>query len=218
MTSYQFDELLSLYKKYRMKKFFYSISKIFFVSIIFFITFIIYQDKNKIKKDYKKYINFFQKDNTKPLNNKNNLNKPKKKDNNIIRKKFVAKKNIKQNKNHLNFKKKIAKNSKRKTKKSFTIKIKKRKSLKALLVNEKNKRTYASAIALANYFLERKKYAKAVKWSIKASKREPSRSFSWILYARAKVRLGEKEKAKRALKIYLKNNDSKEAQNLLDTL
>ncbi len=112
---------------------------------------------------------------------------------------------------------------KRKPKKShdsdtFQLKITKQKNFYNLLLDYKNKPSYATAIRLAQFYTNEKDYNKAIKWSIEASKKDPSQAMSWILYAKAKKALGNIDVAKKALAIYLKHNASQEAQDLLDSL
>ncbi len=108
---------------------------------------------------------------------------------------------------------------KRKTKKIEksklnTIEIKDEKTLKKnfLLYGD-----YQSAISLSKLFFEQKKYNKAIKWAIKATKYAPGKDEPWIIYAKSKERLGQKELAIKALKTYLKNHSSKKAKKLLKT-
>ncbi|NPA81364.1 MAG: hypothetical protein GXO31_02020 [Epsilonproteobacteria bacterium] len=109
---------------------------------------------------------------------------------------------------------------KRKTKKREkealnTVEIKDEKTLKR---NFDLFGDYKSAISLAKLFLEKKKYKKAIKWSIKAARYAPGKAEPWIIYAKAKESLGQKKLAIKALKTYLNNHKSKEAENLLKKL
>lgn len=100
----------------------------------------------------------------------------------------------------------------------FQLKVSQRESLYKLLVDYKDKKSYAAAIRIAHFYLREKDYEKAVKWAVEASKKDPTQAESWIVYARAKKALGKPDVAKRALSIYLKHNYSQPAQNLLDSL
>ncbi len=74
---------------------------------------------------------------------------------------------------------------------------------------------YKSAISLSKLFLEKKNYQKAIKWAIRATKYAPKNDEPWIIYAKAKASMGQKELAIKALKTYLKKHKSKRVQELL---
>ncbi len=92
------------------------------------------------------------------------------------------------------------------------IKIKDEKTLKKefVLYND-----YKSAISLSKLFFERKKYKKAVKWAIKASRYNPGADEPWLIYAKVKKSEGRVELAVKALKTYLKSHKSERARRLL---
>lgn len=94
----------------------------------------------------------------------------------------------------------------------------KEKSLEQLTANQAKSKSYSSTISLANYHYSKKEYESAIKWAIEASKLNKSKERPWIVYAKSKIALGKEEIAKKALELYLKKNQSKEAQALLDTL
>lgn len=100
----------------------------------------------------------------------------------------------------------------------FQLRVKQRESLYKLLVAYKDQKSYSAAIKIAHFYLEEKEYEKAVKWAVEASKKDPTKADSWIVYAQAKKALGKPEIAKRALSIFLKHNHSQAAQNLLNSL
>ncbi len=100
----------------------------------------------------------------------------------------------------------------------FQLQVTQRESLYRMLVDYKDKKSYKTAIKIAQFYLLQKEYKKAVKWAVEASKKDPSQAQSWIIYAKAKQALGKPDVAKRALAIYLKHNSSKEAQELLNAL
>ncbi|MCH9813464.1 MAG: hypothetical protein K0U47_05915 [Epsilonproteobacteria bacterium] len=101
---------------------------------------------------------------------------------------------------------------------SFKLQVNERKSLYKLLTEHKEKNTYQSAINIAQFYFDEKDYAQAITWSVKASKQDPRQSLPWIIYAKSKVTQGKTKVAKKALSIYLKHTNSKEVQNLLDSL
>ncbi len=97
-------------------------------------------------------------------------------------------------------------------KKLNNIKIEDEKTLKQnyLLYGD-----YKSAISLSKLFLEKKNYKKAIKWAIRATKYAPGDDEPWIIYAKAKASMGQKELAIKTLKTYLKKHKSKRAEKLL---
>ncbi len=101
---------------------------------------------------------------------------------------------------------------------TFKLEVKERKSLYKLLVADKEKNSYGSALSVAKFYYDEKDYEKSVAWAVKASKKDAKQSLPWILYAKSKVILGQPKVAKKALSLYLKHNNSKEARKLLDTL
>ncbi|BDY11988.1 CDC27 family protein [Hydrogenimonas cancrithermarum] len=80
------------------------------------------------------------------------------------------------------------------------------------------KRDPKLATYIAQSFYKKKNYNEAVKWSIMANSLEPSNEESWLLYARAKVKLGKKEDAINALRIYLNQYSSRKVKSYLHSL
>lgn len=74
------------------------------------------------------------------------------------------------------------------------------------------------ALYIAQSFYNKRAYEEAVRWSIMANSIDPSNEESWIVYAKAKVRLNRKEEAIKALKIYLNQYVSKKVQTYLKYL
>lgn len=71
------------------------------------------------------------------------------------------------------------------------------------------------ALMLAEEYYISKNYQDSNKWSIIANTIDAENEKSWILFAKSKLKLGQKQDAISALEAYLKNNKSKVAQNLL---
>jgi len=112
------------------------------------------------------------------------------------------------------YKRKTAKGEKAQKKKELNIiEIKNEKTLKKdfSLYND-----YKSALSLAKLFYEQKKYSKAIKWSIKASRYNPGADEPWIIYAKSKNAQNQKRLAIKALKAYLNNHKSKKVTALLN--
>ena len=74
------------------------------------------------------------------------------------------------------------------------------------------------AAYIAQSFFKKGNYKETVRWSIIANSLEPSNEASWILFAKAKMKLGQKEDAVRALKIYLNQYPSRKVRSYLETL
>jgi hypothetical protein len=101
----------------------------------------------------------------------------------------------------------------------FRLQVTTKKSSKQQLLEfHRKKNSYSSAIALASYFYSKREYEDAIKWAILASKKNKFKEKPWLIYAKSKNAIGEVDKAKKALNLYLKKNESKSARNLLDSL
>lgn len=87
-----------------------------------------------------------------------------------------------------------------------------------LMTIEKSKPSYASAYDLAENFYKNKNYKKTAQWAVTASNRSPKNDKAWILYAKAKLKVGQKARAKKALRIYLLKYKSQKVKNLLNSL
>ena len=74
------------------------------------------------------------------------------------------------------------------------------------------------ALMLSNTYFEKRKYKKALYWAIKANEIDPTNERSWILFAKAKTKMGQKKEAIKALKIYLQNRASQRVLNALQKL
>lgn len=62
---------------------------------------------------------------------------------------------------------------------------------------------YKTALNLAHLYLIDKKYEEALFWSLKANELEKKDKDSWIIFAKAKFALGQKDEAKRALQNFM---------------
>lgn len=74
------------------------------------------------------------------------------------------------------------------------------------------------ALMLAEEFYSNKNYVESSKWALIANQLDPDSEKSWLWFAKAKLKLGQKEDAIVALKAYLKTNKSKAAQTLLNQI
>lgn len=100
-------------------------------------------------------------------------------------------------------------------KKNINFNIKEVKSEEALLERFSLAGDYESAVGLANLYFEKGKFEKAIYWSKKASKINAEAPNSWIVYAKSKVELGQKEDAIKSLELYLNYFSSDEIAKLL---
>ncbi|BCD68070.1 CDC27 family protein [Nitratiruptor sp. YY09-18] len=84
------------------------------------------------------------------------------------------------------------------------------------LVKEFNKSNdIGLALLIAKRYYEQKEYKNAAKWSLIANNLDKNSEESWILFAKSSYKLGKKESAVNALKIYYKKSHSKRAYALL---
>jgi hypothetical protein len=78
--------------------------------------------------------------------------------------------------------------------------------------------TYEKAISVAEYYYNKGNMEAVLVWAIRASKLKKSADKPWILYAKAKARLGEKDVAQRSLQTYLKYYKSRGVEQLLNEI
>ncbi len=84
-----------------------------------------------------------------------------------------------------------------------------------LLKNYSINKDFSSALKLAEYYFWQKNYKKAIYWSKNANKLDSAKDDSWIIYAKSKYALGEKDDAIESLKTFLNIFYSKRANELL---
>ena len=95
------------------------------------------------------------------------------------------------------------------------LKVQKIENLDTLKARFERYPSYETALRIAKILYERKKYAEAAVWARKANALNRDDEGAWILFAKAEYAMGEKEKAKRILRIFLDYKSSKTAQALL---
>ncbi len=76
-------------------------------------------------------------------------------------------------------------------------------------------KNYEDAIYLAEGYYEQKLYEKAQKWALESNNLNSNSQDSWLIFAKSKARLGDWEAGEKILEAYLKENSSKEAEELL---
>ncbi len=82
--------------------------------------------------------------------------------------------------------------------------------------NRNNDPKLASYIAQSYY--KKGDYKEAVKWSVAANSLDPSGEESWLIFARAKVKLGKRDEAVKALRVYLNQYSSRKVRSYLRRL
>jgi len=74
------------------------------------------------------------------------------------------------------------------------------------------------ALFLARYYYEKKAYDKALKWALETNKLDSDIEESWLIFARAKAKLGERIEAIRVLQAYYDRSGSERAKDLLSQI
>jgi len=101
--------------------------------------------------------------------------------------------------------------------------IKKTKSVQKNIIaklEERFNKTYDYSIAMkiSHLYYMKKKYNKSLKWTQIANELNKKDDKSWIMFAKIKIKQGEIDKAKLALKTYLSSYKSKDAYKFLKGL
>ncbi len=78
--------------------------------------------------------------------------------------------------------------------------------------------SYDDAIFLARYYYKRAKYAKAQYWAIQANTIDSIQEESWFIYAKSKVKQGDRVSALRILQAYFDQSGSTKAKELIDRI
>jgi len=74
------------------------------------------------------------------------------------------------------------------------------------------------ALFLARYYYEKKQYKQSLKWSLETNKIDSNTEESWLLFAKAKAKLGERMEAIRILQTYYDRTGSPKARKLLGSI
>jgi len=131
------------------------------------------------------------------------------------------KKNIKQI-NDINTNKNIDKNDTIKVEEVSTPKIKivmqDIDSVKYLKNKYENTHNIIFALMLCEEYYSKKDYNNSLKWSIIANDIDNQSERSWIWFAKSKFKLGKKDDAIKALKAFLRTNQSNTVKLLLDSI
>jgi hypothetical protein len=74
------------------------------------------------------------------------------------------------------------------------------------------------SLFLAKSYFDRGEYKKAEYWALQTNKADSSIEESWLLFAHAKAKLGQKQDAIKVLKTYIAKTNSVEAKRLLEQI
>jgi predicted Zn-dependent protease len=72
------------------------------------------------------------------------------------------------------------------------------------------------ALFLARYYYDKQEYQMALKWALETNKLDSDIEESWLIFGRAKARLGLRMEAIRVLQAYYDRTGSRKAKQLLD--
>ena len=74
------------------------------------------------------------------------------------------------------------------------------------------------SLFLARGYYGKKKYSKAAYWALQTNKIDGDIEESWLIFARSKAKIGQKNEALRVLSEYVKKSNSSKARKLLNAL
>ena len=77
------------------------------------------------------------------------------------------------------------------------------------------RQSYNLALKIARFYYNAKDYTNAIEWAKKSNSIDKTDATSWIIYAKSLYNLGNKEKAKKILHIYLQFENSKQVNEIL---
>ncbi len=104
---------------------------------------------------------------------------------------------------------------------SFTpvkFEVKEYKGIESLKERYFKSPSYEIAIKLANDYMKKRDYQNAVEWALKASRLNTKSIEPWLIYAKSKYNLGQKERAIKVLELLNSKKSSKRVQELLISL
>ena len=84
-----------------------------------------------------------------------------------------------------------------------------------LLASLQKSSSYDTALALAQFYVDNDVFADAILYAKKASLYDKTSAKPWLVYAKAKEALGQKEEAIRSLELFLSYSNSEEVATLL---
>ena len=106
-------------------------------------------------------------------------------------------------------KKKQTEKSKKPTKK------KKKRTIKSVEKNFSSSRSYHDSLYLARAYYKKGNYPKAQKWALVTNDLNSKLEESWLIFAKSKVKMGERREAEQILSAYIGKTNSTKAKALL---
>lgn len=78
--------------------------------------------------------------------------------------------------------------------------------------------SWGVALSIATLYYDKSEYKKSVEWAIKTSELNSNSEDAWLIFAKAKYKLGDKASGQRALQTWLKTHESIHANTLLEKI
>lgn len=110
---------------------------------------------------------------------------------------------------------KISQAPQKSTEKVYFSAVNEDKPLEEWVQKYNSKKSYAIAIYISKQYYFDKDYKNAGIWAKRANQLDRNKEDAWLLYAKSVYALGDKEKAKKILKVFLQYKDSAKTELLL---
>ncbi len=87
-------------------------------------------------------------------------------------------------------------------------------------LKQKFKKTnrFSYSISIAEEYYKKGKYTKSIKWALISNDLNSKDARSWVFFAKSKVKMGKKNEAVEALKMFLKTHKSRPAEHLMNRI
>ncbi len=95
------------------------------------------------------------------------------------------------------------------------VQVKEVQDIDALIRQYEKFPKYATALKIARLYYEKKDYENSALWARKANLNDRDDEEAWVLYAKSEYALGNKDRARRILRLYLDYRESVKARTLL---
>ena len=82
----------------------------------------------------------------------------------------------------------------------------------------RNTNRFSYSISIAEEYYKKGEYPKSIKWSLISNDLNSKDARSWVFFAKSKVKLGKKNEAVEALKMFLKTHKSRPAEHLMNRI
>ena len=99
-----------------------------------------------------------------------------------------------------------------------SIKKKKKRTIGSVEKNFSKSRSYYDSLYLARAYYKKGNYAKAQKWALITNDLNSKAEDSWLIFAKSKVKLGERREAEQILSAYIGKTNSTKARALLQKI